>query len=225
MSQRKTDSRFGKFQLNEIWRQISFLRRSNTHRSCCVSLDYFDVPVRRSLKKMAENSEQNLGQHIVMVNVRCWITIRFLEFLKKRDRLSAMNFDLKVRSSGTGSPPNLSLCPWLIILDVYFTGILRQKAQIELGIDQELDMAYCDEAEGQGSMDRQQFTVIQFNQFQSINLPVQRSLLKTTTYLNEFYQQETLDFYGPIPDSDHFKSIPISRFSPFQTAFTILRYA
>ena len=36
-------------------------------------------------------------------------------------------------------------------LDVYFTGILRQKAGIELGIEQELDMAYCDEAEGLGS--------------------------------------------------------------------------
>ena len=31
---------------------------------------------------------------------------------------------------------------------------MRQKAKIELGIDQELDMAYCDETEAQGSMDR-----------------------------------------------------------------------
>ena len=54
---------------------------------------------------------------------------------------------------------------------------------------------------------------------------VRRSLLKTTIYLSEFYQLETLDFYGPIPGSDHFKGIPISEFSPFKTLFTFSTYA
>ena len=42
----------------------------------------------------------------------------------------------------------------LNILDVYFTGLLRQKAEIPLGVEHELEMAYCDEAETDDLLER-----------------------------------------------------------------------
>lgn len=38
--------------------------------------------------------------------------------------------------------------------DVYFTGLLRQKAEIPLGVEHELEMAYCDEAETDDLLER-----------------------------------------------------------------------
>ena len=88
-------------------------------------------------------SNLNSGRHIAMVNVQCSIMIPFIRFTKLQNRPTGMDFDLKV------VPKNIPSFRyfWLKILDVYFTGLLRQKAEIELGVGQELDMGYCDEAE------------------------------------------------------------------------------
>ena len=64
-----------------------------------------------------------------------------------QNRLIGMGFDSKV-SSGT-FPRFLT-----DILDVYFTGLLRQKAEVSLGVEHELEMSYCDEAEPDNLLER-----------------------------------------------------------------------
>ena len=88
-------------------------------------------------------SNLNSGRRIAMVNVQCSIMIPLIRFTKLRNRPTGMDFDLKVVPKNNPSFRYF----WQKILDVYFTGLLRQKAEIELGIEQELDMGYCDEAE------------------------------------------------------------------------------
>ena len=88
-------------------------------------------------------SNFNSGRRIAMVNVQCSIMIPFIRFTKLQNRPTGMDFDLKVVPKNIPSFRDF----WLKILDVYFTGLLRQKAEIELGVEQELDMGYCDEAE------------------------------------------------------------------------------